>query len=179
MIWWFSMFWFWKNEYCYWGLRKMHKYRMYYYLHTLPTSNQNVSGFGSAMKKVWPPAQCHRQLCGPLQCLPLSLPLRENAILLNHCFTQVWWSDPTLVYCFTNKRGKSAVLFLCSIRLWSLSLLLWLCRSKTIHEVINYYPVLKSKNIFGIESTEYTNRHWVMLNEIALELHYPNKNARR
>ncbi|XP_012693355.2 prostaglandin E synthase 2-like [Clupea harengus] len=52
-------------------------------------------------------------------------------------------------------------------------------KSKTIHEVINYYPVLKSKNIFGIESTEYTNRHWVMLNEIALELHYPNKNARR
>ncbi|XP_041915285.1 prostaglandin E synthase 2-like [Alosa sapidissima] len=52
-------------------------------------------------------------------------------------------------------------------------------KSKTIHEVITYYTVLTSKNIFGIESSEYTNKHWVMLNEIAIELHYPNKTARR
>ncbi|XP_063066312.1 prostaglandin E synthase 2-like [Engraulis encrasicolus] len=52
-------------------------------------------------------------------------------------------------------------------------------KSKTIYEVITYYPQLTSRNILGIESSEFTNRHWVMLNEIAIELHYPDKAARR
>ncbi|XP_030625713.1 prostaglandin E synthase 2-like isoform X2 [Chanos chanos] len=52
-------------------------------------------------------------------------------------------------------------------------------KSKSLPEVISYYPRLTSTNIFGREVTEFTNRYWVMLNEIAIELIYPSKNARK
>ncbi|XP_051962237.1 prostaglandin E synthase 2-like [Xyrauchen texanus] len=52
-------------------------------------------------------------------------------------------------------------------------------RSRSLSEVIRFYPQLTSTNFFGQEVTEFTNKYWVMLNEIAVESVYPSKSARK
>ncbi|XP_051536955.1 prostaglandin E synthase 2-like isoform X2 [Myxocyprinus asiaticus] len=52
-------------------------------------------------------------------------------------------------------------------------------RRRSLSEVISFYPLLTSNNFFGQEVTEFSNKYWVMLNEIAVESVYPSKNARK
>ncbi|KAM6984675.1 prostaglandin E synthase 2-like [Aplochiton taeniatus] len=52
-------------------------------------------------------------------------------------------------------------------------------KERSLSEVVEYFPRLPSTNSMGQEVMEYTNKYWVMLNEIEITLVYPSKNARK
>ncbi|KAG5834939.1 hypothetical protein ANANG_G00266860 [Anguilla anguilla] len=52
-------------------------------------------------------------------------------------------------------------------------------KNKTISDTLIYYPEYKTTNSLGNEVTEYSNKYWVMLNEIKVEDVYPCKTTRK
>ncbi|XP_032904497.1 prostaglandin E synthase 2 [Amblyraja radiata] len=52
-------------------------------------------------------------------------------------------------------------------------------RDRNLHQVISFYPELKSKNEKGKEITEYSNKYWVMLEDQDEQQFYPNKEIRK
>lgn len=46
-------------------------------------------------------------------------------------------------------------------------------------ELIRYYPELKSVNDSGKEVTEYSNKYWVMLDEVEAAEVYPEKGMQK
>ncbi|XP_038826722.1 prostaglandin E synthase 2-like [Salvelinus namaycush] len=52
-------------------------------------------------------------------------------------------------------------------------------KERTMSEVVKYFPRLPSTNAWGNEVLEYTNKYWVMLNEIKITEVYTSKNARK
>uniref|UniRef100_A0A673XG14 Prostaglandin E synthase 2 n=1 Tax=Salmo trutta TaxID=8032 RepID=A0A673XG14_SALTR len=52
-------------------------------------------------------------------------------------------------------------------------------KERTMSEVVQYFPRLPSTNAWGNEVLEYTNKYWVMLNEIKITEVYTSKNARK
>ncbi|XP_036385832.1 prostaglandin E synthase 2-like [Megalops cyprinoides] len=52
-------------------------------------------------------------------------------------------------------------------------------KDKSIQQTVMYYPEYKTTNARGKEVTEYSNKYWVMLNEIEIEDVYPCKTTRR
>ncbi|KAG7476766.1 hypothetical protein MATL_G00086370 [Megalops atlanticus] len=52
-------------------------------------------------------------------------------------------------------------------------------KDKSIQQTVIYYPEYKTTNARGKEVTEYSNKYWVMLNEIEIEDVYPCKTTRR
>lgn len=74
-----------------------------------------------------------------------------------------------MTYCISTLQYH-LFLYLCS---------LLLCRERTMSEVVKYFPRLPSTNAWGNEVLEYTNKYWVMLNEIKITEVYTSKNARK
>nr|XP_046224266.1 prostaglandin E synthase 2-like isoform X2 [Oncorhynchus gorbuscha] len=52
-------------------------------------------------------------------------------------------------------------------------------KERTMSEVVKYFPRLPSTNAWGNEVLEYTNKYWVMLNEIKITEVYTSKHARK
>lgn len=52
-------------------------------------------------------------------------------------------------------------------------------RNKNVSELLRYYPELKSVNDSGKEVTEYSNKYWVMLDEVETAEVYPEKGMQK
>ncbi|KAJ8286458.1 hypothetical protein GJAV_G00039470 [Gymnothorax javanicus] len=52
-------------------------------------------------------------------------------------------------------------------------------KNKSVSDTLIYYPEYKTTNSLGNEVTEYSNKYWVMLNEIRVEDVYPCKTTRK
>lgn len=52
-------------------------------------------------------------------------------------------------------------------------------RNKNMADIIRCYPEMKSVNDRGKEVTEYTNKYWLMLDEVDTTTVYPEKEIQK
>lgn len=92
--------------------------------------------------------------------------------------TEIEWSDYKDVPILMVEGRESAQLNESSVIISAMKTCM-IDRERSIAEVIRYFPQLPTTNAFGNEVLEYTNKYWVMLNEIEITQVYSSKDARK
>lgn len=92
--------------------------------------------------------------------------------------TEIEWSDYKEVPILMVEGRESAQLNESSVIISAMKTCM-IDRERSIAEIIRYFPRLPTTNAFGNEVLEYTNKYWVMLNEIEITQVYSSKDARK
>nr|XP_029503685.1 prostaglandin E synthase 2-like isoform X1 [Oncorhynchus nerka] len=93
--------------------------------------------------------------------------------------TEIKWSSEYQTVPILMVEGKEIVQLNNSSVIISAMKTCMIDKERTMSEVVKYFPRLPSTNAWGNEVLEYTNKYWVMLNEIKITEVYTSKNARK
>ncbi|XP_035631446.1 prostaglandin E synthase 2-like isoform X2 [Oncorhynchus keta] len=93
--------------------------------------------------------------------------------------TEIKWSSEYQTVPILMVEGKEIVQLNNSSVIISAMKTCMIDKERTMSEVVKYFPRLPSTNAWGNEILEYTNKYWVMLNEIKITEVYTSKNARK
>lgn len=82
-------------------------------------------------------------------------------------------------YYFHSSNSSSMFIYRCIFIIWIALCSCAPCRNKSVTELLRCYPELKSVNERGKEVTEYSNKYWLMLDEVETSAIYPEKGMQK